>query len=325
MRLLNVHTKRLHTFYGSSTPKYAILSHTWLSDHEEVIFSHIQSQQPSSWSHLPGAKKVDHTCQQAANDGYEWAWIDTCCIDKTNNAELSEAINSMFQWYQRAQVCYVYLLDVDSNNAGDIFTSRWWSRAWTLQELVAPANVQFFDEDWRNVGSRSALADEIALEKHIDSSILRDPTVLSSSSVAQRMCWAAQREATREEDLAYALLGIFNINMTMQYGEGGEAAFVRLQKEIMRTTKDMSIFAWGFKALPLESVLSGNREPDSSSLESDQNPDGVSKYGLLASRPSDFAGTHDIISLPEHESGVGDVEAEEEFGSEDLSKDATRM
>ena len=292
MRLLNVHTYKLHTFYGDAIPKYAILSHTWLAAEEEVTFLHLQTQESATWRQLPGAKKIVYTCRQARADGYKWAWVDTCCIDKSNNAELSEAINSMFRWYQRSEVCYVYLSDYVCRSNSDLFTSRWWTRAWTLQELVAPEHVQFVDAHWQEIGTKSDRAQDIASRMSIDVGTLRDSKRMYSQCVAQRMSWAAHREATREEDLAYSLLGIFNINMTMQYGEG-EKAFVRLQQEIMRTTNDMSTFAWGFDPRPLEEVCSKqtDRPGDLHGLRliySDPMLGQISTYGLYADSPRRF-------------------------------------
>jgi hypothetical protein len=292
MRLLNVHTLKLHTFYGDAIPKYAILSHTWLAADEEVTFLHLQTQESSIWRRLPGAKKIFYTCQQARDDGHTWAWVDTCCIDKSNNAELSEAINSMFRWYQASEVCYVYLSDYVYRPNSDLFTSRWWTRAWTLQELVAPECVHFFDAHWQEIGTKSDKADDIASRMSIDVGTLRDSKLMYMQCVAQRMSWAAHREATREEDLAYSLLGIFNINMTMQYGEG-EKAFVRLQQEITRTTSDMSIFAWGFDPRPLEEVCSEQTDglPKPRGLETINTVtvmEQISAYGLYADNPRRF-------------------------------------
>lgn len=118
MRLINVYTKEMRTFYGNKIPKYAILSHTWLSDRDEVTFQKYHSG--ADWSDLPGGVKIKYLCQQASKDHYDWAWIDTCCIDKTNNAELSEAINSMFRWYQDAEPCYFYLVDYEVRGYRDL-------------------------------------------------------------------------------------------------------------------------------------------------------------------------------------------------------------
>lgn len=307
MRLLNVHTYKLHTFYGDAIPKYAILSHTWLAADEEVTFLHLQTQESTTWRQLPGAKKIFYTCQQARDDGHTWAWVDTCCIDKSNNAELSEAINSMFRWYQRSEVCYVYLSDYVYRPNSDLFTSRWWTRAWTLQELVAPEHVRFFDAHWQEMGTKSERADEIASKMSIDVGTLRDSKLMYLQCVAQRMSWAAHREATREEDLAYSLLGIFSINMTMQYGEG-EKAFVRLQQEITRTTSDMSIFAWGFDPRLVEDVCIEQSNAFASSglslITANIDPRQVSEYGLYADSPRRFQSTQ-IEHLAYN---IGDVE-----------------
>jgi hypothetical protein len=318
MRLLNVHTLKLHTFYGDAIPKYAILSHTWLAADEEVTFLHLQTQESAIWRRLPGAKKIFYTCQQAREDGHTWAWIDTCNIDKSNNAELSEAINSMFRWYQRSEVCYVYLSDYVYRPNSDLFNSRWWTRAWTLQELVAPEYVHFFDAHWQEIGTKSDKADDIASRMSIDVGTLRDSKLMYSQCVAQRMSWAAHREATREEDLAYSLLGIFNINMTMQYGEG-EKAFVRLQQEITRTTSDMSIFAWGFDPRPLEEVCSEQNDGTSKLhglgiINAATIPGHISTYGLYADSPRRFR----LAQIKHLALDIGDFGSEERHGVQNL-------
>ncbi|KAF3041053.1 hypothetical protein E8E12_000282 [Didymella heteroderae] len=314
MRLLDVKTYKLHIFYGVDIPQYAILSHTWLEDHEEVTFAHLQSQARTDWSRLPGAQKIQLACRQALQDGYFWAWVDTCCIDKSNNAELSEAINSMFRWYKKSKACYVYLMDVDlTKDNHDILTSRWWTRAWTLQELVAPTDVRFYDTRWRPMGSKAEHAQHIADTTTIDVTTLHDPDSIFYRSVARRMSWAAHRKATRDEDLAYSLLGIFDINMTMQYGEG-EKAFLRLQKQITQTNNDMSIFAWGFSAQSMENVWgdSGVTQQQSPSNPENVTPYAASKdvasYGLYAAHPRDFSNSQDVVHLVQHVNGVGTEE-----------------
>jgi hypothetical protein len=318
MRLLNVHTLKLHTFYGDAIPKYAILSHTWLAADEEVTFLQLQTQESSIWRRLPGAKKIFYTCQQARDDGHTWAWVDTCCIDKSNNAELSEAINSMFRWYQASDVCYVYLSDYVYRPNSDLFTSRWWTRAWTLQELVAPEHVRFFDARWQEIGTKSDRADDIASRVRIDVGTLRDSKRMYSQCVAQRMSWAAHREATREEDLAYSLLGIFNINMTMQYGEG-EKAFIRLQQEITRTTGDMSIFAWGLDPRPFEDVFSEQTDGLAElrglkTLDTTTMPGQISTYGLYADSPRRFR----LTQIEHLALDIGDFGCEERHGVQNL-------
>jgi len=128
MRLLDVNTLKLHTFYGDAIPRYAILSHNWLQDDEEITFQQIQD--PDTCRHKQGFRKIELLCEQAQRDDWRYAWIDTACIDKTNSSELSEAINSMFAWYRRAEVCYAYLADISDDAHKSYWNSRWWTRAW---------------------------------------------------------------------------------------------------------------------------------------------------------------------------------------------------
>ncbi|KAI1327720.1 HET-domain-containing protein [Xylariaceae sp. FL0255] len=262
MRLLNTKTHKIQSFTSSpnSLPKYAILSHTWGSssssststskDAEEATFAQWESRLTRARkSREPGFAKILKTCRRARQDELEWAWIDTVCIDRSSSAELSEAINSMFNWYQRAQVCYVYLEDVpakprDGKDVLEMFIlSRWFKRGWTLQELLAPDHVLFFSSDWIVLGTKKALAATISAATGIESQCLCKETRLRQYSVAQRMSWAADRHTTREEDIAYSLMGIFNISMPLLYGEGSKA-FARLQEEIIKSSNDHSIFAF---------------------------------------------------------------------------------
>jgi hypothetical protein len=313
MRLLNVHDYGLHTFYGDEVPRYAILSHTWLNDNEEVTFAQLKSD--LRWRDTLGARKIIYLCQQAADDGYSYAWIDTCCIDKTNNAELSEAINSMFQWYQKAEVCYVYLMDIHNNQGDDFLSSRWWSRAWTLQELVAPATVRFYDGAWQSIGSKRDMAERIANKSGIDARVLYDSHRIPFRSVASRMSWAAHRQAKRVEDLAYSLLGIFNINMAMQYGEG-DKAFTRLQKEILHSTNDLSILAWNFTPRTFEDLFS--KENNSSTAQGTDSgkmtvlsPQNTVDCDFFAPDPSSFAGSRNVKFLRWHS---GNAHVKEQYG-----------
>jgi hypothetical protein len=181
-----------------------------------------------------------------------FVWIDTCCIDKTNNAELSEAINSMFRWYHNALVCLVYLADVPTNLGQDemeskVRKSNWFERGWTLQELLAPQIVLFFDRGWEFLFDKEQECVLIENITRINREILCGLETLSEACTAKKMSWAASRTTTRKEDLAYCLLGIFDVNMPLLYGEG-DKAFMRLQEEITRQSGDLSIFAWGYNA-----------------------------------------------------------------------------
>ena len=246
MWLLNTETLSLERFedprqiYG----KYAILSHTW--DEEAVTFDLIHLDTAKS---MKGYGKIAATCRRAFEDGLNYAWVDTCCIDKRSSAELSEAINSMYKWYYNARVCYAYLSDLDSEKVtsidGKIGDCRWFTRGWTLQEMIAPPALLFFDMNWNQLASRVDVALQLAKITNVDHEVLTDRGKIWKTSVATRMSWASRRSTTREEDTAYALLGIFDINMPLLYGEGPRA-FQRLQEEIIRTWQrvDRSILAW---------------------------------------------------------------------------------
>jgi ankyrin repeat protein len=222
----------------SGIPPYAILSHTWGRDEDEVTFKDWNDGISKSKS---GYKKIQSCGEQAAKDGLEYFWIDTLCIDKSSSAELSEAINSMYLWYEAADVCYAYLDDVPSKKS--FLESRWFTRGWTLQELVAPEKVIFFDDEWNPLGSRVELRTSVSQCTGIPTTLLSGTENLDAFSVAQRMSWAARRQTKRIEDRAYCMLGLFDIQMPLIYGEGS-TAFVRLQEEIMKISEDHSLFAW---------------------------------------------------------------------------------
>ncbi|KAH0557020.1 hypothetical protein GP486_005192 [Trichoglossum hirsutum] len=190
-------------------------------------------------------RKIEMACQIARQAGLSYAWIDTCCIDKSSSAELTEAINSMYRWYQHSDICYAFLADLPASVSLDTALPhcRWFTRGWTLQELIAPEEIYFFDQDWNNRGSKKDLVECLSGITGIDASVLRREQHLSSVAVAQKMSWAAYRETTRIEDTAYCLLGLFNVNMPLLYGEE-EKAFRRLQEEIIKSTADLGIFAW---------------------------------------------------------------------------------
>jgi hypothetical protein len=339
MRLLNVNAQKLELveFFGDQIPPYAILSHTWGED--EVTFQDLQSGQ---YEHKLGYRKIHLTCQEARRDELSWCWVDTCCIDKSSSAELSEAINSMFNWYARAQICYAYLadvwvnssgeLDVETqadiekviNNSGDVSVdssggppllteprytsgielhneittagkpserckqktsgpvktravafrdSRWFQRGWTLQELIAPRRLSFFDHSWEPLGRRDEeLLYEVTEVTGLSPVVFGNPLVLREVPIARRMSWMAHRQTTRKEDEAYCLLGIFGVNMPLLYGEE-DTAFIRLQEELIRRFPDNSVLI--FSKPTMDNHMT--REP-------------------LASSPRDFAGCSHVES-----------------------------
>jgi hypothetical protein len=339
MRLLNVNAQKLELveFFGDQIPPYAILSHTWGDD--EVTFQDLQRGQ---YEHKLGLEKIRYTCQQAKRDELSWCWVDTCCIDKTSSAELSEAINSMFNWYSRAQVCYAYLADVRVNSScepcvetqadiervtndfsdasakssggtpaqkeprwtsctelhhqtttigtpsehcnrrtpGPVTSlvvafrdSRWFQRGWTLQELIAPRRLNFFDHSWEPLGRRDdELLDAVTEVTGLNPMVFGNPLVLREVPIARRMSWMARRQTTRKEDEAYCLLGVFGVNMPLLYGEE-DSAFVRLQEELLRRFPDNSVLI--FTKPTTDNHMT--REP-------------------LASSPRDFAGCSHVES-----------------------------
>jgi hypothetical protein len=243
MRLLNTSTLKVEEFTGNDIPGYAILSHRW--EDEEMT---LQDLRDGKAGKIAGYSKVTGCCKQAASDGWKWVWIDSCCIDKSSSSELSESINSMFKWYQNVKVCYVYLSDVLSlgdrwregyNVPSHFRGSKWFTRGWTLQELLAPSIVIFFDKHWVDIGTRESPKSELS---SITGILLQDSTRFKDVCVARKMSWASQRETTRIEDLAYCLMGLLGINMPTLYGEGNNA-FLRLQLEILSSTDDESIFS----------------------------------------------------------------------------------
>jgi Heterokaryon incompatibility protein (HET) len=228
-------------------PRYAILSHTWGDDDEEVTLKDLTD---GSGKTKTGYKKIQFCAEQAARDGLRYFWVDTCCIDKSNNNELSEAINSMFRWYRNAEKCYVYLSDVSTNDHDQVNPSlqswepafrrsRWFTRGWTLQELIAPISVEFFCLKGTRIGDKKSLEQHLQEITGIAVQALRG-TPLSEFSVDERMSWAKSRQTKREEDQAYSLLGIFDVYMPLIYGER-QRAFNRLQEEIYKHTTGRSI------------------------------------------------------------------------------------
>jgi hypothetical protein len=218
---------------------YAILSHTWGADEEEVSFADLTQGLGNT---KVGYEKLVFCGKQAAHDGLHYFWVDTCCIDKSSSAELSKAITSMFCWYGGAVKCYVYLRDVSTRSfeSTNAFAqswepafrhSRWFKRGWTLQELLAPRSVEFFDFHGARLGDKESLEQVLHEVTQIPPRALRNAP-LDEFSVEERMSWAEQRMTKHGEDKAYSLLGLFGVSMALIYGEGKDKAFARLQKEI---------------------------------------------------------------------------------------------
>ena len=368
MRLINTKTGDFIPVEDPRTVHYAVLSHVWsrkdspdyvpeqtyqdvcriLSDRKNTIDPSTLGEPPSSGANsIPVAvestppvtvadslppllcDKIRRFCEIAAEDGFELAWADTCCIDKTNPSELEEAIASMYDWYSYAKACYVFLPDVSLPDAPDSTSrqagtdgrweaefrdSHWFRRGWTLQELLAPNVVIFFSKEWRVLGSKHTLTPIIQDITAIEPAILRCQKPLDAVSVAHRMSWAAGRQTTREEDRAYSMLGIFGVNIPIIYGEGSYA-FYRLQEAIINEIPDQTIFAWHL-CPPQPSLL-----PETFSRPSDAHrrmaaaPSTMDKelpklpvnalyhlrQYLLANSPDDFANSSDLVPLSPQE------------------------
>ncbi|KAH9950529.1 heterokaryon incompatibility protein-domain-containing protein [Amylocystis lapponica] len=228
---------------------YAILSHRWLSRGEPTC----QDLSTKTYTEVPeaGFIKLTRFCQLARMHGCRWAWADTCCIDKTSSAELDESIRSMYQWYENAKICIVYLGNTE--HLSGAVADPWFTRAWTLQELLAPKRIKFFNKHWMPL-----TADDN--DKAIDSLILRDIAKITdipprfirhftpgTDMVLEKMAWASSRKATRVEDMAYSLVGIFDVSLTIAYGEG-ERAFYRLQLAIMEKSPAVDLLVWSGRA-----------------------------------------------------------------------------
>ncbi|KAI0542682.1 HET-domain-containing protein [Xylaria digitata] len=255
-KLLALELRQLQEFIGDGIPQYAILSHTWGED--EVLFQDLSDKKHKD---KLGYAKIEGCCQQAIRDDFEFVWVDTCCIDKRSSAELSEAINSMFRWYKEAQVCYVYLVDVPSREdpceRNSAFSKgRWFTRGWTLQELIAPPRLEFFDTTWTEIiyfdrrqeqslkyGSWAALliGGITGIETWAKYAEYRP-----DMPVATKLSWVSGRQTTRIEDMAYCLLGLLDVNMPLLYGED-ERAFLRLQEEFLKKHSDPTILLWGYR------------------------------------------------------------------------------
>lgn len=304
MRLINTNTLQLHEFI-SEVPKYAILSHRWRTDtggeatlqqFQEFLksipaFLKLQRRSLSSRRSSPGVLKVLDFCRIAKNYRLEWAWCDTVCVDKTNNVELSEAINSMFRWYEDSALCIVYLQDVEAANRAETLTrSEWFTRGWTLQELIAPMHIIFCDTHWKPFGSKEDLQEELSSITGIPALALSKDRHVTSYSTAQRMSWAANRKTTRPEDVAYCLLGLFNANMELLYGEGAQKAFQRLQIKILEEMEDESLLAWDFDEEDLQDFVTKGE------LFVFDTNQGINKFvgacvltGILAKKPRQFS------------------------------------
>lgn len=308
-------------------PPYAILSHTWGSEEDEVTFQDLLN---GTYTKRKGHRKLQFCARQAAEDGLDFFWIDTCCIDKSSSAELQEAIGCMFRWYRDSAKCYVYLEDV-SNDSFEYWDdrehdyslqfqeSRWFTRGWTLQELLAPKDVKFYTKQGDLIGRKSGMVDWIAEITGIPRDALQ-VTPLSHFNIDQRMKWSEGRKTTRQEDLAYSLLGIFDIQMTLYYGEGRERAFERLERKI-RKSQD----ADGSRLQQPEPITlrSGHFEyvlHSSTMLHATDH-----QYSLLMGNDSNETGKPDLCAVKRGDTNFQNPEVNLLYGAYDYQKFVLRI
>jgi hypothetical protein len=302
MRVLNTTTFELHSreqeFFKSQG--YAILSHRWVG--AEITFEtlpqHISELRRTEARYLasPQLSKIRGACDMARQLGFAWMWIDNCCINKASDTELSESINSMFRWYRDAQVCITYLSDVKLNvasgrsdgNPSNVFQkinsdqpSEWFFRGWTLQELLAPRKMNFYDANWTYMGTKESLAPEIERITGIASAYLTNAMPFRDACIATKMSWMSGRQTTREEDIAYSMLGIFGVFMSPRYSEG-MLAFTRLQELLQTTVTDESLYAWNMPDASASKTYSTERSRETTW--------GSGEWGLLAATPDWFRG-----------------------------------
>jgi hypothetical protein len=314
MWLLNTRTLQLHPFV-TEIPDYVILSHTW--GEREVSFDDIGKPHAKS---MTGYTKIFHCCDRAQRDGFEWAWVDTCCIDKRSSAELSEAINSMYKWYWDAAICYAFIADftlrgpatgrsrlTTTEELRGFQASRWFKRGWTLQELLAPDIVEFYDSNWSLIGTKSSLLESIHAVTEIETQHLLNRDTIERASIAARFSWASSRTTTRVEDMAYCLLGLVQVNMPMLYGEG-ERAFYRLQLEIIRQTNEHTIFAWEpvdtawyntsiFASSPTQFGSASQLRPSSPHVQGKLATHEITNSGLSITLPCSFVDQSRVVAI----------------------------
>ncbi|KAK4205936.1 heterokaryon incompatibility protein-domain-containing protein, partial [Rhypophila decipiens] len=224
-------------------PPYAILSHTW--GDEEVLFRDLAGGTAKNKKNNAGYSKIVFCGEQAERDGLRYFWVDTCCIDKSDAGELQHALNSMFQWYRNAAKCYVYLAEVstrkrDADGSSKCYLNlrdcRWFTRGWTLQELIAPAIVEFFSKDGERLGDKKSLEKEIHNITEIPQRALQG-SPLSDFSVAERMKWIEKRNTKYEEDKAYSLFGIFDVHIPLAKLWSADPRDPRHEKERIELAK----------------------------------------------------------------------------------------
>ncbi|KAK7441812.1 hypothetical protein VKT23_016474 [Stygiomarasmius scandens] len=244
-RLIDAHSLKLVDLTDDQpTPPYAILSHRWIQE-EEISFQEMKSLELLDQDRdvvervksKGGYKKIKYACRQALRESIPFIWIDTCCINQKDDKDVARNIRSMFLYYRNAVVCYVFLVDVDVRYRKQhrMRDSEWFRRGWTLQELIAPLRVVFFDNRWKRIGCKcdDALGSKISSITGIPRRVLVGKRPLRKTGVLERMSWAMGRFTTRPQDRAYCLSGLLGVSMDPDYEESALVAFARLRKAVV--------------------------------------------------------------------------------------------
>ena len=240
---------------------WIMFSHTWEGD--EPRFQDVNKVE-SVWKldDSPLNEKLRQFCRTARGDGHRWAWSDTCCIDKDASATLSQSLTSMYRWYEEAAETLVYLADVLSlSELGDLTKSKWMTRAWTLQELLASGIIRFYTRDWKpylNDMHRNHKESPI-IKQELAQAIGVAPETITSFQpkdlgVREKLRLASTRNASVEEDIAYSLIGIFSSDIAPRYGLG-KAALGQLLENIVARTGDVTVISWTGKSSSYNSAL----------------------------------------------------------------------
>ncbi|KAH0831382.1 hypothetical protein J3R83DRAFT_14045 [Lanmaoa asiatica] len=294
--------------------RYGTFSHTW--EGAEPLFHDVLHESVHNLAESPTVWKLMMFCTTVREAGLHWAWCDTCCINKTDGSVLQESLTSMFQWYHDSSLTIIHLKGVLSDSKlGALLRSLWNTRAWTLQEFFASRVIRFYTEDWKpylpqedvyNHKDSSVIMAEMAAANGVDVQVLLSLRP-GSENVRQKLCLAATRVATKQEDVAYSLFGIFDVSIPVTYGEGQQRALGRLLQEVLTRSGDVTILAWTGKASDYNSCLPAEigvyREPVSpyvpSQIEDGQMDASVAKLRTSSGYLDSFLKLYDlVVTLP---------------------------
>lgn len=228
--------------FVEDTARYAILSHTWIRDSPgDLVFRDWEQRQ----SNQRGLSKVTKFCQIAGQaHGVTFGWMDTVCINKDSSSELDESIRSMYKWYRLAYICVAYL--AETRELESMHADPWFTRGWTLQELLAPADVRFYNMDWEPF-HMSLTGDVVKQIEKATTITWVEKAEPAAIPLSRKMQLAVNRKVTREEDEVYSLMGLLGVEISIAYGEGAQRALTRLMREVLSSTKHvLDIFNHGY-------------------------------------------------------------------------------